>query len=142
MVLKKAEEKHTKNSCSKCQRVPKVGDDLYITKVNDQWVSCINKECFLSQGAKEEDCNRAGEGSSDGKGKFFAKGGTNYKKPEDCHARLQAFHEFIIINASQDEVINKLVQNDIFPTKKEAFLFIMDYGLKAFLGDLDGTKQK
>lgn len=140
MVLKKAEEKHTKNPCGKCQRVPKVGDDLYITKVDDKWVSCIEKDCFLSQGATEKDCERAGGG--DGKGKFFGKGGgVNYKKPEDCKQRLADFHEFMIVSATQKEVINLLVKEDVCPTAAEAYRLVLDYGLKAFLGDLDGKKQ-
>lgn len=127
MVKKTATDKHAQYACSKCGKKPSVGDDLYITKIGDNWVSCIDPECFKSQGGKIEDENKP---------KFFPKGGTNYKKPEDCDARLAGFHEFIINTGTQLEIVNRLVKNKIFENEHDAYVFIVEKCLEAYLGDL------
>jgi len=39
-------------SCPVCSKSFKVNDEIFLSKVNDSWIKCVDKECFIQQGGK------------------------------------------------------------------------------------------
>ena len=39
-------------SCPKCSKTFDAGTEIFISKVGDKWIKCIDKDCFLAQGGK------------------------------------------------------------------------------------------
>jgi len=39
-------------TCTVCSKSFKVNDEIFLSKVNDSWVKCVDKECFMQQGGK------------------------------------------------------------------------------------------
>jgi len=39
-------------TCPVCSKSWQVNDEIFLSKVNDSWVKCTDKECFTQQGGK------------------------------------------------------------------------------------------
>ena len=94
-------------SCPKCSKAFVVGDEIFITKVGESWIKCVDKECFESQGGK------VFEG---GKGKFQSQ-----KHPITVAGDLYALSEKIL-----QEFKDKRKEQGALSTNDEA-VFIMSF---------------
>ena len=48
--------------CKVCGRTPSVGEDRYYEKQGDNWLGCVDFECFKKQGGSPEPASKSGGG--------------------------------------------------------------------------------
>ncbi len=48
--------------CKKCGKVGVVGQERFYEKKGDDWLGCIDKECFIAQGGSTEPATKSGGG--------------------------------------------------------------------------------